>query len=170
MTFPDCFVSSVLSTVSVVTILIYNFSTGEKQRGSLLKSFVEQHMKMSHQEVFFVSSFQLSDNFNPEIRILQAGGRTFNGEIFFDSSGVAQQIFIIISIFIQFFPFQFPMCSLYFARSNNASMRFPVLDEGYYCCSSIFHSTCFSSFQNFFTNDFLFHIIAKRLNKPMYEE
>jgi len=140
VTFPDCFVSSVLGTVSVVTILSYNFSTGEKQRGSLLKSFVEQHMKMSHQEVFFVSSFQLSDHFNPEIRILQAGGRTFNGEIFFDSSGVAQQIFIIISIFIQFFPFQIPTCSLYFARSNNASMRFPVLDGGCYCCSSIFRS------------------------------
>ena len=170
VTFPDCLVSSVLGTVSVVTILSYNFSTGEKQRGSLLKSFVEQHMKMSHQEVFFVSSFQLSDHFNPEIRILQAGGRTFNGEIFFDSSGVAQQIFIIISFLSSFFPFKFQTCSLYFARSNNARVRFPVLDEGYYCCSSIFRSTCFSSFQNFFTNDFLFHIIAKRLNKPMYEE
>jgi len=100
---PDCLMSSVLGTVSVVTILSYNFSTGEKQRGSLLKSFVEQHMKMSHQEVFFVSSFQLSDHFNPEIRILQAGGRTFNGEIFFDSSGVAQQIFIIISFLSSFF-------------------------------------------------------------------
>ena len=64
----------------------------------------------------------------------------FNGEIFFDSSGVAQQIFIIISIVIQFFPFQIPACSLYFARSNNGSMRFPVLDEGCYCCSSIFRS------------------------------
>ena len=133
VTFPDCFLSSVLGTVLVVTILSYNFSTGEKQRGSLLKSFVEQHMKMSHQEVFFVYSFQLSDKFNLEIRILQAGGRLFNGEIFFDSSGLAQQIFIIISIYIQFFPFQIPTCSLYFACSNNASMRFVVLDEGYYC-------------------------------------
>ena len=90
-----------------VTILSYNFSTGKKQCGSLLKSFVEQHMKMSHQEVFFVSSFQLSDNFNPEIRILQAGGQMFNGKIFFDSSGVAQQIFIIISFLSSFFPFKF---------------------------------------------------------------
>ena len=81
--------SSVLGTVSVVTILSYNFSAGKKQCGLLFKSFIEQHIKMSHQKVFFVSSFQLSDNFNPDIRILQAGGRTFNGEIFFDSSGVA---------------------------------------------------------------------------------
>ena len=107
VTFLDCFMSSVLGTVSVVTILSYNFSAGKKQRGSLLKSFIEQHMKMSHQKKFFVFSFQLSDNFNLEIRILQAEGRTFNGEIFFDSSGVAQQILIIISIVIQFFPFQF---------------------------------------------------------------
>ena len=69
VTFPDCFVSSVLGTVSVVTILSYNFSTGKKQRGSLLKSFVEQHMKMSSQEVFFAYSFQLSDIFNLEIQI-----------------------------------------------------------------------------------------------------
>jgi len=117
-------VSSVLGTVSVVTILSYNFSTGEKQRGSLLKSFVEQHMKMSHQEVFFVSSFQLSDNFNPEIRILQAGGRTFNGEIFFDSSGVAQQIFIIISIFIQFFPFQIPNLQSIFCSQQQCQYGF----------------------------------------------
>jgi len=137
VTFPDCLVSSVLGTVSVVTILSYNFSTGEKQRGSLFKSFVEQHIKISHQEVFFVYSFQLSDIFNLELRILQAGGRMFNGEIFFDSSGVAQQIFIIISFLSSFFPFKFQTCSLYFARSNNASMRFPVLDGGYYCCSSI---------------------------------
>jgi len=82
VTFLDCFVSSVLGTVSVVTILSYNFSAGKKQRGSLLKSFIEQHMKMSHQKKFFVSSFQLSDNFNLEIRILQAEGRTFNGKIF----------------------------------------------------------------------------------------
>ena len=137
VTFPDCLVSSVLGTVSVVTILSYNFSTGEKQRGSLFKSFVQQHIKMSHQEVFFVYSFQLSDIFNLELRILQAGGRMFNGEIFFDSSGVAQQIFIIISFLSSFFPFKFQTCSLYFARSNNACMRFPVLDGGYYCCSSI---------------------------------
>ena len=44
---------------------------------------------------------------------LQAGGRLFNGKIFFDSSGLAQQIFIIISIYIQFFPFQIPTCSLH---------------------------------------------------------
>jgi len=107
VTFPDCLVSSVLGTVSVVTILSYNFSTGEKQRGSLFKSSVQQHIKMSHQEVFFVYSFQLSDIFNLELRILQAGGRMFNGEIFFDSSGVAQQIFIIISFLSSFFPFKF---------------------------------------------------------------
>jgi len=39
---------------------------------------------------------------------------------------------------------------------------FPFPDSGF--------MTCLSSFQNFFMNDFLFHIIAKRLNKPMYEE
>ena len=141
VTFLDCFMSSVLGTVSVVTVLSYNFSTGEKQRGALFKSFVERHIKMSHQEVFFVYSFQLSDIFNLEIRILQAGGCMFNGKIFFDSSGDVQQFFIIISIFLtSFFPFQIPTCTLYFAHSNNASMRFPVLDEGCYCCSSIFRS------------------------------
>ena len=59
-------------------------------------------------------------------------------------------------IFIQFFPFQIPTCSLYFTRSNNASVRFPVLYGGYYCCSSIFPSTCFSSFQNVFHEWFSF--------------
>ena len=107
VTFPDCLVSSVLGTVSVVAILSYNFSTGEKQHGSLFKSFVEQHIKISHQEVFFVYSFQLSDIFNLEFRILQAEGRMFNGEIFFDSSGVTQQIFIVISFLSSFFPFKF---------------------------------------------------------------
>ena len=140
VTFPDCFVSSVLGTVSVVTILSYNFSTGEKQRGSLFKSFVEQHIKMSHQEVFFVYSFQLSDIFNLELRILQAGGRMFNGKIFFWFFWCRAADFHHNFIFIQFFPFQIPTCSLYFAHSNNASMRFPFLDEGCYCCSSIFCS------------------------------
>ena len=59
VTFPDCFVSSVLGTVSVVTILSYNFSTGEKQRGALFKSFVERHIKMSHQEVFLCLQFSV---------------------------------------------------------------------------------------------------------------
>ena len=42
VTFPDCFVSSVLGAVSVVTFTSYNFSTGGKQHGSLFRSFIEQ--------------------------------------------------------------------------------------------------------------------------------
>ena len=43
VTFPDCLVSSVLGTVSVGTILSYNFSTGKKQHGSLFRSFIERY-------------------------------------------------------------------------------------------------------------------------------
>ena len=135
VTFPDCFVSSVLGAVLVVTIMSYNFSTGEKQLGSLFKSFVQQHFEISLQEVFFVYSFQLSDTFNLELRILQAEGHMFNGEIFFDFSGVAQQIFIIISIFYPAFFFQIQTCSLCFALSKNASWWvFQSWMLGHYCC------------------------------------
>ena len=47
VTFPDCFVSSVLGAVSVVTFTSYNFSTGGKQHGSLFRSFIERYMKIS---------------------------------------------------------------------------------------------------------------------------
>ena len=57
VTFPDCFVSSVLSAVSVVTFTSYNFSTGGKQHGSLFRSFIERYMKISFSGVFFVFSF-----------------------------------------------------------------------------------------------------------------
>ena len=57
VTFPDCFVSSVLGAVSVVTFTSYNFSTGGKQHGSLFRSFIERYMKISFSGVFFVFSF-----------------------------------------------------------------------------------------------------------------
>jgi len=61
VTFPDCFVSSVLGAVSVVTFTSYNFSTGGKQHGSLFRFFFERYMKILFSGVFFVFSFQLSD-------------------------------------------------------------------------------------------------------------
>ena len=57
VTFPDCFVSSVLGTVSVVTILSYNFSTGEKQHGLLVRSFVEQYKRFYSEEFTWFCSF-----------------------------------------------------------------------------------------------------------------
>ena len=38
---PDCFVSSVMGAVSVITFKSYNFSTGKKQHGLLFKSFID---------------------------------------------------------------------------------------------------------------------------------
>ena len=61
VTFLDCFVSSVLGAVSVVTFTSYNFSTGGKQHGSLFRSFIERYMKRFFSRVFFVFNFQLSD-------------------------------------------------------------------------------------------------------------
>ena len=121
-------------------------------------------MKMSHQEVFFVYSFQLSDNFNLEIWILQAGGRMFNGEIFFDSSGVAQQIFIIISIFIQFFPFQIPnLQSIFCSQQQNQyevsspGWRILLLQFNFVATSRFRMHDMFSVlFRIFFTNLFSF--------------
>ena len=55
VTFPDCFVSSVLGAVSVVTFTSYNFSTGGKQHGSLFRSFIERYMKISFSGVFLFS-------------------------------------------------------------------------------------------------------------------
>ena len=72
VTFTDCFVSSVLGAVSVVTFTSYNFSTGEKQHGSLFTSFIERYMKISFSGVCFVFSFQLSDNSHQVFQNLQA--------------------------------------------------------------------------------------------------
>ena len=58
VTFPDCFVSSVLGAVSVVTFTSYYFSTGGKQHISLFKFFIERYMKISFSGAFFVFSFK----------------------------------------------------------------------------------------------------------------
>jgi len=94
VTFPDCFVSSVLGAVSVVTFTSYNFSTGGKQHGSLFRSFIERYMKISFSGVFFVFSFNHQIILVKCFRNLQTGERTLDGEIFFRISWIAQQIFI----------------------------------------------------------------------------
>ena len=73
MALPDCFVSSLLGAVSVVTFTSYNFSTGGKQHGSLFSSYIEHCMKISFSGDFFVFSFQLSDNSHQVFRNLQTG-------------------------------------------------------------------------------------------------
>ena len=45
VTFPDCFESSVLGAVSVVTFTSFDFSTSEKQHGLLFTSFIEQYVR-----------------------------------------------------------------------------------------------------------------------------
>ena len=106
VTFPDCFVSSVLGAVSVVTFTSYNFSTGGKQHGSLFRSFIERYMKISFSGVFFVFSFQLSDNSHQVFRNLRAGERTLDGEIFFqnflDRTADFYQIFYGFHIYLLF--------------------------------------------------------------------
>jgi len=94
VTFPDCFVSSVLGAVSVVTFTSYNFSTGGKQHGSLFRSFIERYIKISFSGVFFVFSF------NYQIILVKCFG-IYKLECvcsilkyFFRISWIAQQIFI----------------------------------------------------------------------------
>ena len=82
LTFPDCFVASVLSAVSVVTFTSYNFSTGGKQHSSLFRSFIERYMKISFSGVFFVFSFNHQIILVKCFRNLQTGERTLDGEFF----------------------------------------------------------------------------------------
>jgi len=62
VTFPDCSESSVLDAVTVVTLMSYNFPTGEKQHGLLVRSFVEQYKKIYFRGVYLVLQFLIADN------------------------------------------------------------------------------------------------------------
>ena len=64
VTFPDCSESSVLDALTVVTLLSYNFPTGEKQQGSLVRSFVEQYKKILFRGVYLVLQFFIADNYS----------------------------------------------------------------------------------------------------------
>ena len=57
VTFPDCSESSVLDAITVVTAMSYNFPTGEKQHGLLVRFFIKQYEKILFCGVFFVCSF-----------------------------------------------------------------------------------------------------------------
>ena len=82
VTFPDCSELSVLDTVTVVTVLTYNFPTGEKQHGSLVRFFVEQDEKILFCGVYFVSSFSYQIIIIWSFKNLQAEERRFVGKIF----------------------------------------------------------------------------------------
>ena len=124
--------SSVLGAVSVVTFTSYNFSTGEKRHGSLFRSFIERYMKISFGGVFFVFSFQLSDNSHQVFRNLRAGERTLDGEIFFQNfldrtAADFYQIFYGFHLYILFlliFRIQFQSHSF---ATQHWSVGFPVM-------------------------------------------
>ena len=96
MTFPDCFVSSVLGAVSVVTFTSYNFSTGGKQHGLLFRSFNKRYMKISFSGVFFVFSFNYQIILVKCFWIYKLESVSSSVKYFFRISWIAQQIFIKI--------------------------------------------------------------------------
>ena len=98
VTFPDCFVSSVLGAVSVVTFTSYNFSTGGKQHGSLFRSFIERYMKISFSGVFFVFSFNYQIFLVKCFGIYKLESVCSMVKYFFRISWIAQQIFIKFSM------------------------------------------------------------------------
>ena len=187
VTFPDCFVSSVLGAVSVVTFMSYNFSTGEKRHGSLFRSFIERYMKISFSGVFFVFSFQLSDILIKCFEIYELESVRSTVKYVFRISWIARQIFIKISMVFTYlyslliFRIEIPSHSY---ATQHWSVGFPVmwsvvflLQSSSFAGQQLFPDsrfmTCFSSFQNCFTHVFLFffsHIIPKRFNNPVHEE
>ena len=64
VTFPDCSESSVLDAATVVTAMSYNFPTGEKQHGLLVRSFVEQYKKILFRGVYLVLQFLIAENYS----------------------------------------------------------------------------------------------------------
>ena len=131
VTFLDCFVSSVLGAVSVVTFTSYNFSTGEKQHGLLFRCFIERYMKISFSGVFFVFSFQLSDNAHQVFRNLKAEERTLNGKIFFqnflDRSADFYQIVYGFQIHILFLLIFWLSIQSHSYATQHWSLGFPVM-------------------------------------------
>ena len=111
VTFPDCSESSVLDAITVVTFSSYNFPTGEKQHGSLFRSFVEQYEKILFREVYLVLQFLLADNYNLEFQNLRAVERMFDGKIFFVSlvslNRISSHIFSgLLSFFLSLYQHQ----------------------------------------------------------------
>ena len=62
VTFLDCYESSVLDAATVVTAMCYNFPTGKKQHGLLVRSFVEQYKRFLFRGVYLVLQFLIADN------------------------------------------------------------------------------------------------------------
>jgi len=93
VTFPDCSESSVLDAITVVTLLSYNFPTGEKQHGSLVRSFVEQYKKILFHEVYLVLQFLLADIYNLEFQKFTSCRTYVRRQNIFCFSCLAQHIF-----------------------------------------------------------------------------
>ena len=117
VTFPDCFVSSVLGAVSVVTFTSYNFSTGGKQHGSLFRSFIERYV----------------------FRNLQTGERTLDGEFFSEFLGSHSRflskfsmVYIYIFSFFSTFSFKFSHISL---QRNTRRWGFQLCGQSSRCSS-----------------------------------
>ena len=94
VTFPDCSESSVLDAITVVTLLSYNFPTGEKQHGSLVRSFVEQYKKILFHEVYLVLQFLLADIYNLEFQKFTSCRTYVRRQNIFCFSCLAQQNFV----------------------------------------------------------------------------
>jgi len=94
VTFPDCSESSVLDAIKVVTLLSYNFPTGEKQHGSLVRSFVEQYKKILFHEVYLVLQFLLADIYNLEFQKFTSCRTYVRRQNIFCFSCLAQQNFV----------------------------------------------------------------------------
>ena len=151
VTFPDCFVSSVLGTVSVVTFTSYNFSTGGKQHGSLFRSFIERYMKISFSGVFFVFSFnhqiiQVKCFGIYKLESVRSMVKFFQN--FLDRTADFYQIFSMVFIYIfsffSTFSFKFSHISL---QHNTGRWGFQLCGQSSRCSPS-FASKHFSQIQD----------------------
>ena len=140
VTFPDCFVSSVLGAVSVVTFTSYNFSTGGKQHGLLFKSFIEQYMKILFSGVFFVFSFNYQIFLVKCFEIYKLESVCVMVKYFFRISWIAQQIFIEFSMvftsifsFFSFFGFKFSHIPM---QHNTGRWGFQLCGQSSHCSPS----------------------------------
>ena len=143
VTFPDCFVSSVLGAVSVVTFTSYNFSTGGKQHGLLFRSFIERYMKISFSGVFFVFSFNYQIFLVKCFGIYKLESVCSMVKYFFRISWIAQQILIKFSmVFIYIFSF----FSTFSFKFSQISLQHNTDRWGFQLCGQF--SRCSSSFAN----------------------
>ena len=92
------------------------FLNRRKTAWLLFRSFIERYMKISFGGVFFVFSFQLSDNSHQVFRNLRAGERTLDSEICF------QNFLDRTADFYQhFYGFHISIFSSHFSGSNSVT-------------------------------------------------